>query len=142
MSAAFLIAQLHGELLRGLSKQADVHFQGLSQASRSFAALSTRQRRRLRDLDSAFNFRRHITEPLAASFTDEILATISGPSPPLAEPTFDKDIGPNNLQDLHLKAEGMGVTLSHLQQEIAKFSQHEEFGESDLDQDPRPSALP
>ena len=80
MDAAFLVVELHGELLRALSLQADCHFEGLAQASRRFPTLPTRLRRRVRDLDVTFNYIRHITKPLASTFFNEVLEGVAGSS--------------------------------------------------------------
>ena len=70
-----LIYELHNNLLRKMSEAAGIHFTGLQQAGRHFgSALSTSQRRRVANVDIAFNVLRHITAPYSAGFESEILA--------------------------------------------------------------------
>eukprot|EP00929_Paragymnodinium_shiwhaense_P047488 TRINITY_DN24088_c0_g1_i1.p1 TRINITY_DN24088_c0_g1~~TRINITY_DN24088_c0_g1_i1.p1 ORF type:complete len:242 (+),score=36.35 TRINITY_DN24088_c0_g1_i1:80-805(+) len=61
--AACLIFELHGKLLRAVAAAANQHFEGLGQASRCKALkLSSRQRRKLTQIDAAFQIVRHITK--------------------------------------------------------------------------------
>merc|ERR1719382_805166 len=83
--AAALLLELHGTLLRELAALAGQHFEGLARASRAFPALSSSQRRRLRDLDVTCNYLRHVTKPLTANFAQEMICTASSsPSTPSA----------------------------------------------------------
>lgn len=67
---------LHGRLLRTMSAAAGVHFQGLSSASRKFKhILSTRQQRKLRELDACLGILRHITTVSSDAFHSEIYDT-------------------------------------------------------------------
>ena len=64
-SAASLIHELHGRLLRHLAAQQQTHFEGLAVAARQLRkqgiGSSRTWRRRLREVDVAYNFVRHIT---------------------------------------------------------------------------------
>ena len=63
-SAASLIHELHGRLLRHLAAQQQTHFEGLAVAARQLRKQgigSSRTWRRLREVDVAYNFVRHIT---------------------------------------------------------------------------------
>lgn len=85
--AAGLISDLHAYLLRELSAKAQVHFQGLSQASRSKAlSLTTAQKRTLQHLDVAHNFCRHITLPKCEA-TKREFAEVSTTLSPAQRPT-------------------------------------------------------
>ena len=75
--AARLIGDLHYELLAATSAAAGVHFQGLQQAGRFFQkSLNAQQRRRLVNLDIAFQVSRHITEPFAKQFVMDIVGAV------------------------------------------------------------------
>ena len=63
-SAASLIHELHGRLLRHLAAQQQTHFEGLAVAARQLRKQgfgSSCTWRRLREIDVAYNFVRHIT---------------------------------------------------------------------------------
>ena len=63
-SAAALIHELHGRLLRHLAAQQQTHFEGLAVAARQLRKQgigSSRTWRRSREIDVAYNFVRHIT---------------------------------------------------------------------------------
>ena len=77
MSAAALVGDLHGTLLRALSNKADRHFQRLAASVRFFrGSLHSKRSRRLRELDAAFALLRHITECSAKAFTDDVMADL------------------------------------------------------------------
>ena len=64
MTAVDLIVDAHGALLRGISECSGQHYQGLSQAARHFSrTLTSKQKRYLCNLDTAFNVLRHVTRP-------------------------------------------------------------------------------
>ena len=76
MTAVQLLLDCHGQLLRELSVASGRHFQGLAQAARTSPWLSTRTRRRLRELDCTAAFIRHVTKPLIADFVSEVEAEL------------------------------------------------------------------
>ena len=84
-SAAALIHELHGRLLRHLAAQQQTHFEGLAVAARQLRKQeigSSRTWRRLREIDVAYNFVRHITKELlehADHMADTM--TYTAPSP-------------------------------------------------------------
>ena len=77
--AASIIAGLHAKTLRLLAQAAGRHFEGLAQASRDKAlGLTSRQRRRLLNLDTAFNVSRHISAVSADLFFEELVLLCAG----------------------------------------------------------------
>ena len=75
MAAGGLVLDAHGRCLRVLSASAQRHFEGLSQAARTLK-LPSPLRRRLRDLDAAAAYVRHITVPRVQSLEDEVIAAL------------------------------------------------------------------
>ena len=80
MNAFLLICELHNLLLRELSKDAGMQFQGLQQAAR-FDRLKKRlgnnMAKKLANLDMAFNIMRHLTKPGVQEFACGIFSAIS-----------------------------------------------------------------
>uniref|UniRef100_A0A7S2LNF6 Uncharacterized protein n=1 Tax=Zooxanthella nutricula TaxID=1333877 RepID=A0A7S2LNF6_9DINO len=74
-SAAALVAELHGQVLRLLSDRLGIHCQGLAQAARRARAcgmLSNQAAQRVTRLDVAHNVVRHVTGPRTKTFLAEI----------------------------------------------------------------------
>ena len=70
-SSVHLLFSLHSSVLLRASDTVGRHFQGLGQISRcKELSLSSRARRKIRDIDAAFNIIRHITSASAASFLE------------------------------------------------------------------------
>ena len=100
MDAASLLSNTHNEMLRMMASVAGVHFEGVAQATRYFkGSLTTRQRRRLLHLDSAFSLARHITQPLANSFVKEIGLAIRGKAEEEVESVSSGDAQVDSLLD-------------------------------------------
>eukprot|EP00975_Prorocentrum_lima_P039914 8384044-Prorocentrum_lima.AAC.1 len=59
-----MLANLHAHALRLLCAHGQVHFQGLQQAARKTPSLSPTMRRKLIQLETAYNYMRHISLPL------------------------------------------------------------------------------
>lgn len=73
-----LISELHSNLVRMLSDHCNHHFQGLSQASRCrLLPLTTQQRRRLAQIDTAYNITRHITSVRCRQMIDDISKSLT-----------------------------------------------------------------
>eukprot|EP00971_Amphidinium_carterae_P321047 6381757-Amphidinium_carterae.1 len=64
-----LLNEAHNKILHLLVDAAGSHFQGLSRAARHVKTLNSKQRRRILNLDIAYNLARHIT---SASIEDMI----------------------------------------------------------------------
>ena len=75
-----LLARLHGHLLRELAARTGIHFQGLHQAAAycwKRQLISSQTAKRLRHLDTAYNYVRHISEVKIQSFADDVISQIS-----------------------------------------------------------------
>ena len=79
-SAEAPIFELHGMLLRSVASATQLHFQGLSQASRYLRArglVSSSAAKKLQNIDCAYNLCRHITSISSKSFADQVICEIS-----------------------------------------------------------------
>ena len=76
---ATLLLAAHGTLLRLLAAEAGEHFQGLAVAARR-STLSAPLKRKLVNIDVAFNLLRHITEPSVDAFVAEVRDALHGSS--------------------------------------------------------------
>lgn len=86
MDAPQLLLDAHGRCLRMLAAAADEHFEGLAQASRCRRlALPPLLRRRLRDLDVAAAYVRHITAPRVTAMLDDLTAALGAATDELPE---------------------------------------------------------
>eukprot|EP00973_Karenia_brevis_P043576 6038373-Karenia_brevis.AAC.1 len=80
MDAAALIGHLHGQILRLLSDDAHLPFQGLQEASRCRKLrLDSRTRKRLVQLDHAFAWTRHITASGSEKFMSQLRCQLDDP---------------------------------------------------------------
>ena len=80
MDAFLLICELHNLLLRELSKDAGMQFQGLQQAARFYRLkkrLGLNRAKKLANFDVAFNIMRHLTKPGLQEFACGIFSAIS-----------------------------------------------------------------
>ena len=71
---------LRAKLLRALSAEADLHFQGLHQAAAFFrraGMLSNQRAKKLAHLDVCFNIVRHVTQVSCEGFFREIMGEVS-----------------------------------------------------------------
>mmetsp|Transcript_14432 Transcript_14432/g.30306 ORF Transcript_14432/g.30306 Transcript_14432/m.30306 type:complete len:200 (-) Transcript_14432:459-1058(-) len=79
--AAPMIMEFHGLLIRDVADALGDHVQGLAQASRTQRvgkyAFCSRTRRRLKELDSAFNLLCHVTRPRFLEFHREVMDQLS-----------------------------------------------------------------
>ena len=74
-SAEALVGKLHGQVLRLMALHSGKHFAGVAQAARSLP-LAGRTKKRLQRLDAAFTVLRHITQPFADQFLQEVAAEL------------------------------------------------------------------
>ena len=80
MALFSIINDTHNQALHLLSNWGDRHYQGLHQAARELKFLGTRLRRKLRQLDDAYNVSRHVTAPRARGFLQELSAALAAGS--------------------------------------------------------------
>mmetsp|Transcript_39737 Transcript_39737/g.114672 ORF Transcript_39737/g.114672 Transcript_39737/m.114672 type:complete len:106 (-) Transcript_39737:302-619(-) len=103
--AAALVSDLHGQLLRAISRAADHHFQGLSQASRMRCdnqyVFDSGCRRKLQEIDHAFHVNEHNTEPSCRDFLLGVLGALAKiPQGGAYTPTPDKENQKPELFDI------------------------------------------
>lgn len=81
-----LLAAAHNRVLQLLSEAAGSHFNGLAQAARFHKALTTRQKRRIMNLDIAFNVTRHITRASLEDMLQDLSTSLVKEDPVAASP--------------------------------------------------------
>ena len=100
-SAEALVFELHGILLRSVASATQLHFQGLSQASRYLRAhglVSNSAAKKLHNIDCAYNLCRHITAISSKSFADQVIGEIThAVSNNAGSARENKDAGPEDV---------------------------------------------